>query len=147
MDLQLITGEENQYRPECGKDQTSKMIAFVSWTRKHVGYRSSNDRSDNAKHNRPEDCDVFVHHRFRDYARVTRTRQDTAIVNASIVGLNALRPAALNAISRSNVSKIPQGLGRVRHEKIEYLSRHFVFMASELASSNEKLVHRPPLVL
>ncbi len=60
MDLQLITGEENQYRPECGKDQASRMIAFVGRTRKHVGYGSSNNRSDNAKHNRPEDCDVFV---------------------------------------------------------------------------------------
>ena len=38
--------------------------SLVRRTRKHVGNAAADDRSDNAKHDRPEDRYVRVHHRF-----------------------------------------------------------------------------------
>lgn len=69
MNLQLIANEKNQDRPQCGKNETGGMITFVSRARQHVGNTAADDRSDDTKHDRPEDCYVLVHHRFRDNAR------------------------------------------------------------------------------
>jgi hypothetical protein len=69
MNVQLIANEENQDRAQRGKNQAGGMIAFVCRARKHVGNGTPNDRSDDAEHDRPEDRDVHVHHRFRDNSR------------------------------------------------------------------------------
>jgi hypothetical protein len=69
MNLQLVANEENQDRAQGGKNEASRMISFVGRARKHVGNAPADDRADNAEHNRPEDCDVFVHHRLREHAR------------------------------------------------------------------------------
>jgi hypothetical protein len=66
MNLQLIANEENQDRAQCGKNEASRMIPLVCWARKHVGNTATDDRSDDAEHDRPEDRYVHVHHRSRD---------------------------------------------------------------------------------
>jgi len=37
------------------------MVSFVCRTRKHVGNGAAQDRSDDAEHDRPEDCHVHLH--------------------------------------------------------------------------------------
>jgi hypothetical protein len=69
MNLQLIANEENQDRTHSGKDEAGGMIAFVFRARKHVGDGAADDRSDDAKHNRPEERYMHVHHRFCDNPR------------------------------------------------------------------------------
>jgi len=69
MNLQLITNEENQDRAHCGKNEAGGMISFVGRARKHVGYGTAEDRSDDAENDRPEDRHMHVHHRFCDNPR------------------------------------------------------------------------------
>src|ERR1039457_5611156 len=71
MNLQLIANEENQYCAQCGKNEASRMIPFVCWARKHVGNTATDDRSDDAEHDRPEDRYVHPPHRFRDTPRMS----------------------------------------------------------------------------
>jgi hypothetical protein len=66
MNLQLVADVENQDRAQCGKNEAGGMISFVFRAQKHVGNSTANDRSDDAKHDRPEHRYVHVHHRFRD---------------------------------------------------------------------------------
>lgn len=47
------------------KNEASGMISFVCRARKHVSNGTPDDRSDDAKHDRPEDRYMHVHHRFR----------------------------------------------------------------------------------
>src|ERR1700683_303521 len=69
MNVQLIANEENQDRTQSGKDEAGGGIAFVFGARKHVGNGAADDRSDDAKHNRPEERYMHVHHRFCDNPR------------------------------------------------------------------------------
>ena len=69
MNLQLIANEKNQDRAQCGKNEACGMVTFVCRARKHVANAATDDRSDDAEHDRPEDCHMHVHHRFRDNAR------------------------------------------------------------------------------
>ena len=69
MNVQLIANEENQDRAQCGQNEAGWMISFVCRAREHVGNAAAYDRSDDAKHDRPEDRYVHVHHRFRDNTR------------------------------------------------------------------------------
>ena len=69
MNLQLIADEENQDRAECRENQASGMVSLVRRARKHVGHGSPDNRADNAEHDRPENSDMFVHHRLREHAR------------------------------------------------------------------------------
>ena len=66
MNLQLIANEENQDRSQCRKNEAGRMISFVCRARKHVANAAADDRSNDAKHDRPEDRDMHVHHGFRD---------------------------------------------------------------------------------
>lgn len=66
MNFQLIANEENQDRAYRGKNEAGGMVSFVSRAQKHVGKGAAEDRSDDAENDRPENCDVHVHHRFRD---------------------------------------------------------------------------------
>jgi hypothetical protein len=45
------------------------MESFAPRARKHVGDAAAEDRSDDAEHDRPEECQVNVHHRFRNEPR------------------------------------------------------------------------------
>ena len=54
MNLQLIANEENQDRAQCGKNEAGGMISFVCRARKYVGNAPTDDRSDDAEHDRPE---------------------------------------------------------------------------------------------
>jgi len=69
MNVQLIANEENQDRAQRGQNEAGRMISFVCRARKHMSNAAADDRSDDAEHNRPEDCYVHVHHRFRDNPR------------------------------------------------------------------------------
>jgi len=69
MNVQLIANKEDQDRAQRGKNQAGGMIAFICRARKHVGNRAPKDGSNNAKHDRPENRHVHVHHRFRDDSR------------------------------------------------------------------------------
>jgi hypothetical protein len=69
MNVQLIANEENQDRAQCGENDAGGMISAVCWAPKQVGNGAADDRSDDAKHDRPEDRHVRVHHRFRDNPR------------------------------------------------------------------------------
>jgi hypothetical protein len=69
MNVQLVANEENQYRAQCGENETGGMIAFACRARKHVGNGTSKDRSDDAKYDRPKHRYVHVHQRFRDNSR------------------------------------------------------------------------------
>src|SRR5579864_2785699 len=69
MNFQLIANEENQDRTQCRKNEAGGMISFVFRTRKHVGDRAADDRSDDAEHDRPEDRHMHVHYRFCDNPR------------------------------------------------------------------------------
>jgi len=66
MNLQLIANEENQHCAHCGENKAGGVISFVSRARKDVSDGATEDRSDNAKDNRPKYRHVRVHHRFRD---------------------------------------------------------------------------------
>ncbi len=69
MNLQLKANEENKDRAECGKNEAGRMKAFVSRACKHVGNATAHDRSNDAEHDRPEECHMHMHHRFRDNPR------------------------------------------------------------------------------
>jgi len=68
MDVQLEADEEDEDRAECGKDDTGGMKSSAR-RRKHVGNSSTDDRSDDAEHDRPENRHGHVQYRFRDKAR------------------------------------------------------------------------------
>src|SRR5579863_5013165 len=61
MNLQLVASKENQHRAKGGKNEAGGMVSFVCRTRKHVGNGAAQDRSDDAEHDRPEDCHVHLH--------------------------------------------------------------------------------------
>ncbi len=69
MNFQLVTDEENENGTQRGKNETCRMITFVSRTRKHVRDSSADDRANDAQHDRPEDRHVRVHNRLRNYSR------------------------------------------------------------------------------
>ncbi len=59
---------EREWHP-AWKNETCRMITFVSRTRKHVRDSSADDRANDAQHDRPEDRHVRVHNRLRNYSR------------------------------------------------------------------------------
>jgi hypothetical protein len=59
---QLIANEENQNRAQRGKNEAGGMVSFVCRARKHVANAATDDRSDDAEHDGPEDRDVHMHH-------------------------------------------------------------------------------------
>jgi hypothetical protein len=69
MNFQPIANEENQDRAQCRKNETGRMRSFVGRARKHVANGAADECSDDAEHDRPEDRDMDVHHRFRDNPR------------------------------------------------------------------------------
>jgi len=69
MNVQLIADEENQDRAQSGKNQARGMIAVICRARKHMGNRTPKDGSDDAEYDRPEERNVDMHHRFRNYTR------------------------------------------------------------------------------
>ena len=54
MNLQLIANEEQQDRAQYGENEAGRMISRVCRARKQVGDSAADDRSDDAKHDRPE---------------------------------------------------------------------------------------------
>jgi len=66
MDPQLVANVEDQDRAQRGNNEARGMISFVCRARKHVGNAASEDRPEDAEHDRPEDRYVHVHHRSRD---------------------------------------------------------------------------------
>ena len=60
MNLQLIANEEDQDRPQYGKNEAGGMISLVCRARKHVGNGAAEDRSNDAEHDRPKDRYVHV---------------------------------------------------------------------------------------
>jgi hypothetical protein len=66
MNIQPVADEENQDRAQCGKNEAGGMISFICRARKHLGNGAADDGSDDAEHDRPEDCHMHVHDRFRD---------------------------------------------------------------------------------
>ncbi|SPE18063.1 hypothetical protein SBA5_130002 [Candidatus Sulfotelmatomonas gaucii] len=69
MDFQLEANEENQDRAQCGKNEASGMVSLVLRAKNHVGNAAAEERSDDAKHDRPEHRQVLVHYRFREKPR------------------------------------------------------------------------------
>jgi len=69
MNVHLVANEENQDRAKCRKNQAGGMISFVCRARKYVGNGAPEDRSNDAKRDRPEDRHVHVHHGLRDNPR------------------------------------------------------------------------------
>jgi hypothetical protein len=59
---QLIANEENQDCAQRGKNEAGGMISFVCRARKHMANAATDDRSDDAEHDRPEERYVHVHH-------------------------------------------------------------------------------------
>ena len=62
MNLQLIANEKNQHRAQGGKNEPRGMVTLVCRARKHVANAATDDRSDDAEHDRPEDRYMHVHH-------------------------------------------------------------------------------------
>ena len=69
MNIQLMAHEENQDRAQRGKNEAGGMKSFVCRARKHVCNAATDDRSDDAEHDRPENRYVHMHHRFSDNSR------------------------------------------------------------------------------
>jgi hypothetical protein len=65
MDVQLKANVEKQDRAKCGKNDSGGMKSS-GCRRKQVGNCAADDRSDDAKHDCPENRHVHMHHRFRD---------------------------------------------------------------------------------
>ena len=55
---------ENQDCAQRGKDEAGGMESFAPRARKHVGDAAAEDRSDDAEHDRPKECQVDVHYRL-----------------------------------------------------------------------------------
>jgi hypothetical protein len=69
MDLQLGANEENQDRTQSGKNEASGMVSLILRAKNHVGNAAAEERSNNAKHDRPKHRKVLVHRRFREKPR------------------------------------------------------------------------------
>jgi hypothetical protein len=69
MDVQLNANVKNQDRAERRKNETGRMKSSGYRACKHVCNSAADDRSDDAKHDCPENRHVHVHYRFRDNAR------------------------------------------------------------------------------
>jgi len=78
LDLELDLGKvnpqfeadvENQDGADGGEDDAGGMIPFVFRTQEQVGHGAAEERSDDAKDDRPEEAHVHVHDRFRDDSR------------------------------------------------------------------------------
>ena len=60
--VQLNANVEDQDRAKRGKNEAGGMKSSGCRGRKHVGNRAADDRSDDAKHDCPENRHVHVHH-------------------------------------------------------------------------------------
>jgi hypothetical protein len=62
MNVQLVANEENQNRAQRRKNESGGMISFVPRAQEHMGKSATEERSDDAENNRPEDRHVHMHH-------------------------------------------------------------------------------------
>jgi len=67
VDLQLVANEEEQDRAQGREDDAGRMETGIGRPHEHVGDGAADDRSDNPENDRPKNCHMHVHDRFREH--------------------------------------------------------------------------------